>query len=77
MKELEQEKDSLLAGLDIIERAREWYQNQIQNVAEKQRQMGQANPSTVNMFLILLLATKLSKPPQVNLKIMALNGRAN
>ncbi|XP_023674451.2 suppressor APC domain-containing protein 2-like isoform X1 [Paramormyrops kingsleyae] len=46
MKELEQEKDSLLAGLDVIERAREWYQNQIQNVAEKQRQMGQTNPST-------------------------------
>ncbi|KAJ8347003.1 hypothetical protein SKAU_G00284040 [Synaphobranchus kaupii] len=41
MKELEQEKDSLLAGLDVVERARDWYQNQIQNVTERQRAMGQ------------------------------------
>ncbi|XP_064165614.1 suppressor APC domain-containing protein 2 [Anguilla rostrata] len=43
MKELEQEKDSLLAGLDVVERAREWYQNQIQNVTERQRAMGQSS----------------------------------
>ncbi|KAK1787921.1 hypothetical protein P4O66_016406, partial [Electrophorus voltai] len=43
MKELEQEKDSLLAGLDVVERAREWYQNQIHNVTERQRLVGQTS----------------------------------
>ncbi|KAL4609456.1 suppressor APC domain-containing protein 2 isoform X3 [Arapaima gigas] len=46
MKELEQEKDSLLAGLDVVERAREWYQNQIHSVSERQKQMGQASRCT-------------------------------
>ncbi|CAN9504499.1 unnamed protein product [Ophioblennius macclurei] len=41
MKELEQEKDSLLAGLEVVERARDWYQGQIHNVTERQRQVGQ------------------------------------
>ncbi|KAL4646526.1 suppressor APC domain-containing protein 2 isoform X2 [Arapaima gigas] len=41
MKELEQEKDVLLAGLDVVEQAKEWYQSQIRNVAEKQRLVGQ------------------------------------
>ncbi|XP_064828200.1 suppressor APC domain-containing protein 2-like isoform X2 [Oncorhynchus masou masou] len=43
MKELEQEKDSLLAGLGVVERAREWYQTQIHNVTERQRHVGQSN----------------------------------
>ncbi|XP_076020328.1 suppressor APC domain-containing protein 2 isoform X2 [Genypterus blacodes] len=43
MKELEQEKDSLLAGLEVVERARDWYQGQIHNVADRQRQVGQTN----------------------------------
>ncbi|XP_076868133.1 suppressor APC domain-containing protein 2 isoform X2 [Brachyhypopomus gauderio] len=43
MKELEQEKDSLLAGLDVVERAREWYQSQIHNVTERQRLVGQSS----------------------------------
>ncbi|XP_041826467.1 suppressor APC domain-containing protein 2 isoform X2 [Melanotaenia boesemani] len=43
MKELEQEKDSLLAGLEVVERARDWYQNQIHNVSERQRQVGQSS----------------------------------
>ncbi|KAM9517869.1 suppressor APC domain-containing protein 2-like isoform 1-T1 [Salvelinus alpinus] len=46
MKELEQEKDSLLAGLDVVERAREWYQTQIHNVTERQRHVGQSNHCT-------------------------------
>ncbi|KAK6316003.1 hypothetical protein J4Q44_G00135270 [Coregonus suidteri] len=46
MKELEQEKDSLLAGLDVLERAREWYQTQIHNVTERQRHVGQSNHCT-------------------------------
>uniref|UniRef100_A0A3Q3A8L7 Suppressor APC domain containing 2 n=1 Tax=Kryptolebias marmoratus TaxID=37003 RepID=A0A3Q3A8L7_KRYMA len=47
MKELEQEKDSLLAGLEVVERARDWYQGQIHNVTEKQRQVGQSSHCTV------------------------------
>lgn len=47
MKELEQEKDSLLAGLDVLERAREWYQTQIHNITETQRHVGQSRHSTV------------------------------
>ncbi|XP_051546127.1 suppressor APC domain-containing protein 2-like [Myxocyprinus asiaticus] len=46
MKELEQEKDSLLAGLDLLERAKEWYQTQIHNVTETQRQVGQSHHAT-------------------------------
>ncbi|XP_051522551.1 suppressor APC domain-containing protein 2-like isoform X2 [Myxocyprinus asiaticus] len=46
MKELEQEKDSLLAGLDVLEQAREWYQTRIHNVTETQRQVGQSHQST-------------------------------
>lgn len=47
MKELEQEKDSLLAGLEVVERARDWYQGQIHNVTERQRQIGQSSHCTV------------------------------
>ncbi|KAF5909439.1 suppressor APC domain-containing protein 2, partial [Clarias magur] len=46
MKELEQEKDSLLSGLDVVERAKEWYQNQIHNVNERQRLVGQSGHHT-------------------------------
>ncbi|RVE65849.1 hypothetical protein OJAV_G00120600 [Oryzias javanicus] len=46
MKELEQEKDSLLAGLEVVERARDWYQCQIHNVTERQRQVGQSSACT-------------------------------
>ena len=48
MKELEQEKDSLLAGLEVVERARDWYQGQIHNVTERQRQVGQNSHCTVS-----------------------------
>lgn len=48
MKELEQEKDSLLAGLEVVERARDWYQDQIHNVTERQRQVGQSSHCTVS-----------------------------
>ncbi|XP_031433509.1 suppressor APC domain-containing protein 2 isoform X2 [Clupea harengus] len=46
MKELEQEKDSLLAGLEVVERAREWYQAQIHSVTERQRLVGQSSLCT-------------------------------
>ncbi|XP_028274379.1 suppressor APC domain-containing protein 2 isoform X2 [Parambassis ranga] len=50
MKELEQEKDSLLAGLEVVERAREWYQGQIHNVTERQRQVGQSSQFSPDFF---------------------------
>lgn len=35
LKLLEQEKDFLLQGLDVVERARNWYLQQITNVNDK------------------------------------------
>lgn len=54
MKELEQEKDSLLAGLEVVERARDWYQGQIHNVTERQRQVGQSSHCTVSSKVLSL-----------------------
>lgn len=59
MKELEQEKDSLLAGLEVVERARDWYQGQIHNVTERQRQVGQSSHCTVSSNTGLKLEMQL------------------
>uniref|UniRef100_A0A663NEJ3 Suppressor APC domain containing 2 n=1 Tax=Athene cunicularia TaxID=194338 RepID=A0A663NEJ3_ATHCN len=40
MKELEQEKDFLLQGLELVERTREWYHQHIQFMQERQRLLG-------------------------------------
>uniref|UniRef100_A0A8C2TYW7 Suppressor APC domain containing 2 n=1 Tax=Coturnix japonica TaxID=93934 RepID=A0A8C2TYW7_COTJA len=40
MKELEQEKDFLLQGLEMVERAREWYHQHIHFMQERQRLLG-------------------------------------
>ncbi|MEE6504942.1 hypothetical protein FKM82_005384 [Ascaphus truei] len=40
MKELEQDKDFLIQGLEMVERARDWYHQQIQAVQEQQRNLG-------------------------------------
>ncbi|NXW07430.1 SAPC2 protein, partial [Fregetta grallaria] len=45
MKELEQEKDFLLQGLELIERAREWYHQHIQFMQERQRLLGKNKTS--------------------------------
>ncbi|XP_077140734.1 suppressor APC domain-containing protein 2 [Ranitomeya variabilis] len=44
MKEMEHEKDLLLQGLELVERAREWYLQQIHNVQEQQRNLGKTDP---------------------------------
>lgn len=44
MKELEQEKDFLIQGLEALERAREWYHQQIQLVQDRQKQLGKTKP---------------------------------
>ncbi|XP_025905409.1 suppressor APC domain-containing protein 2 [Nothoprocta perdicaria] len=46
MKELEQEKDFLLQGLEMVERAREWYHQHIQFMQERQRLLGKNKSST-------------------------------
>ncbi|XP_075295509.1 suppressor APC domain-containing protein 2 [Opisthocomus hoazin] len=45
MKELEQEKDFLLQGLELVERAREWYHRHIQFMQERQRLLGKNKTS--------------------------------
>ncbi|XP_054249522.1 suppressor APC domain-containing protein 2 [Indicator indicator] len=45
MKELEQEKDFLLQGLELVECAREWYQQHIQAMQERQRLLGKNKTS--------------------------------
>uniref|UniRef100_K7FU76 Suppressor APC domain containing 1 n=1 Tax=Pelodiscus sinensis TaxID=13735 RepID=K7FU76_PELSI len=49
MKELEQEKDFLLQGLELVEHAREWYHQQIQAVQERQSHLGK-NKTTHDFF---------------------------
>ncbi|NXY13248.1 SAPC2 protein, partial [Atrichornis clamosus] len=45
MKELEQEKDFLLQGLELIDHAREWYHQHIQLMQEHQRLLGKKRTS--------------------------------
>ncbi|XP_032334861.1 suppressor APC domain-containing protein 2 isoform X4 [Camelus ferus] len=45
MKELEQEQEVLLQGLEMMARGREWYQQQLQRVQERQRRLGQSRAS--------------------------------
>ncbi|KAG9469182.1 hypothetical protein GDO78_021083 [Eleutherodactylus coqui] len=44
MKEREHEKDLLLQGLELVERARDWYLQHIHNVQEQQRNLSQPDP---------------------------------
>ncbi|XP_051893255.1 suppressor APC domain-containing protein 2 isoform X3 [Pristis pectinata] len=43
MKELEQEKDALLQGLEMIDCARDWYLHHIQAIQDHQRSIGQSS----------------------------------
>ncbi|XP_003473011.2 suppressor APC domain-containing protein 2 [Cavia porcellus] len=42
VKELEQEQEVLLQGLEMMARGRDWYQQQLQRVQERQRHLGQS-----------------------------------
>lgn len=53
MKELEQEKDFLLQGLELIDRAREWYHQHIQLMQERQQLLGKKRTSAVSLGLLL------------------------
>ncbi|KAM6169566.1 suppressor APC domain-containing protein 2 [Rhynchocyon petersi] len=46
LKELEQEKEVLLQGLEMMARGRDWYQQQLQRVQERQQRLGQSRVST-------------------------------
>ncbi|XP_025929163.1 suppressor APC domain-containing protein 2 [Apteryx rowi] len=46
MKDLEQEKDFLLQGLEMVERTREWYHQHIQFMQERQRLLGKNKTNT-------------------------------
>ena len=50
MKQLEQEKDVLLQGLEVVERAREWYHKQISTVTEKQNYAEKTSCSVCLLF---------------------------
>ncbi|XP_039714854.1 suppressor APC domain-containing protein 2 [Pteropus medius] len=45
MAELEQEKEVLLQGLQMMARGRDWYQQQLQRVQERQRRLGRNRAS--------------------------------
>ncbi|KAM5184805.1 suppressor APC domain-containing protein 2 isoform 1-T1 [Callospermophilus lateralis] len=45
LKELEQEQEVLLQGLEMMARGRDWYWQQLQRVQERQRRLGQSRAS--------------------------------
>ncbi|XP_006818487.1 suppressor APC domain-containing protein 2-like, partial [Saccoglossus kowalevskii] len=45
MKELEQEKDTFLQGLEVVDRARDWYHKQIVTIKDKQKYFNRTSTS--------------------------------
>lgn len=50
MKQIEQEKDVLMQGLQAVEKARDWYLKQIAAVQEKMKYLGRMGSHMVNIF---------------------------
>lgn len=48
IKQIEQEKEVLMHGLQAVERARDWYHKQIAAVQEKMKYLGRTNSHTVS-----------------------------
>lgn len=48
VKELEQEQEVLQQGLEMMARGRDWYEQQLQRVQERQRRLGQSRASAVS-----------------------------
>ena len=48
MKQIEQEKDVLMQGLQAVERAREWYLKQVSAVQEKMKYLGRMGSHMVS-----------------------------
>ena len=51
MKQLEQEKDMLLQGLEVAERLRDWYHKQIATVTEKQNYVEKTSCSVCTVLI--------------------------
>jgi predicted deacetylase len=49
MKQIEQEKDVLMQGLQAVERAREWYLKQVAAVQEKMKYLGRMGSHMVSI----------------------------
>ncbi|KAJ8300725.1 hypothetical protein KUTeg_022244 [Tegillarca granosa] len=49
MKQLEEEKNILLTGLDIVDKARDWYHKQVVHVEEKQKYVGKTSYNDSNL----------------------------
>lgn len=50
MKQIEQEKDVLMQGLQAIEKAREWYLKQVAAVQEKMKYLGRMGHAVSNIW---------------------------
>lgn len=50
IKQIEQEKEVLMHGLQAVERARDWYHKQIAAVQEKMKYLGRTNSHTVSLM---------------------------
>lgn len=48
MQELEQEKEVLLQGLEMMARGRDWYEQQLQRVRERRHRLGQSRACAVS-----------------------------
>ena len=48
IRELQQEPVVLLQGLEMMARGREWYQQQLQRLQERQHRLGQSRASSVS-----------------------------
>lgn len=55
MKQIEQEKDVLMQGLNSIEKAREWYLKQIATVQDKMKYLGRMGHVVSNDSFVSLL----------------------
>ena len=78
MKAIEEERDGLMRGLQMVQRADDWYQEQLSHVQERMRNLGkmgggQDNPGSTeaarerllfqNARLVIVLFSKdISKP---------------
>lgn len=53
MKQIEQEKDVLMQGLQAVERTRDWYLKQVAAVQEKMKYLGKMGTHTVSKYFIM------------------------
>ncbi|KAM8933406.1 suppressor APC domain-containing protein 2 isoform 2-T2 [Pelodytes ibericus] len=66
MKELEQDKDFLIQGLEMVEQARDWYHHQIHAVQEQQRNLGKTPMDYCSDGMHGPIVTLLPKLQEVN-----------